>query len=245
MSDFMHDVDVDIVIVGWDNFELTRRCLDSVSQVLAPDWQVTYVDNGSRLEGLLALMRDYPWMHLIASPFNQGFVRGVNLGLACALFSKAPYVLLLNNDAWAPEGDTTWLERMVSHFHDEQVGAVGAVTDRVFGFQRRERGAYSGGPLVTEAPVLIAFALMIRKSAFQKVGFFDERFTPGNYEDFDYSVRLRRAGYKLVVAESVWLHHQMHATCERLDLPALLEKNRQKFVEKWGDATLREMGITV
>jgi len=86
---------------------------------------------------------------------------------------------------------------------------------------------------------------MIRKSAFQKVGFFDERFTPGNYEDFDYSVRLRRAGYKLVVAESVWLPHVMHATCERLDLPTLLEDNRQKFVEQWGAEKLHEMGIAV
>ena len=243
----MSDPLVDIVVVGWDNFELTRRCLDSISQVLVPDWQVTYVDNGSRLEGLLALMRDYPWMNLITSPFNHGFVRGVNLGLACALFSKAPYVLLLNNDAAAPEGDRTWLERMVSHFHDEQVGAVGAVTDRVFGFQRRPKPDGRPVDVLTEALVLIAFALMIRKSAFQQVGFFDERFTPGNYEDFDYSVRLRRAGYKLVVAESVWLHHEMHTTLDQLNVPldALLANNRQKFVEKWGEATLREMGIAV
>ncbi len=232
---------VDVIVVGWDNFELTRRCLDSVSRVLAPDWQVIYVDNGSRLEGLLALMRDDPWMNLITSPFNHGFVRGVNLGLAAALFSPAPYVLLLNNDAWAPEGDAGWLARMASHFQDETVGAVGAVTDRVFGYQRRAKS----GDGVTEAPVLIAFAMMIRKSAFQKVGFFDERFSPGNFEDFDYSVRLRRAGWKLVVAESVWLHHQMHATLERLDLPGLLETNRQKFVEKWGVDRLHAMGIAV
>jgi GT2 family glycosyltransferase len=203
---------------------------------------VTYVDNGSERDRLMQLMRDYGRrLNVLTQPSNQGFVRGVNLGLACALFSKAPYVLLLNNDAAAPEGDRTWLERLCEAFADDVVGAAGCVTDRVFGYQRRERP----GNGVTEAPVLIAFALMIRKSAFQKVGFFDERFTPGNYEDFDYSVRLRRAGYKLVVAESVWLHHQMHATCERLDLPTLLEDNRQKFVEKWGDATLAEMGISV
>jgi GT2 family glycosyltransferase len=237
---------VDVIVVGWDNFELTHRCLDSVYQVSASVCRVTYVDNGSERDGLLQLMRDYGRrLNVLTQPSNQGFVRGVNLGLACALFSKAPYVLLLNNDAAVPEGDTTWLERMVSHFHDEQVGAVGAVTDQVFGFQRRPWPAGRPVDVVSEVPVLIAFAMMIRKSAFQKVGFFDERFTPGNFEDFDYSVRLRRAGYKLVVAESVWLHHQMHATCKKLDLPGLLETNRQKFVEKWGAERLAEMGVSV
>jgi GT2 family glycosyltransferase len=243
----MSDPLVDVIVVGWDNFELTRRCLNSVQQGSVPALQITYVDNGSRAAGLIDFLRDYPRVNIIALPTNHGFVRGVNLGLACALFSKAPYVLLLNNDAWVPEGDTTWLERMVSHFHDETVGAVGAVTDRVFGFQRRPKPDGRPVDVLTEVPVLIAFALMIRKSAFQQVGFFDERFTPGNYEDFDYSVRLRRAGYKLVVAESVWLHHEMHATLDKLNVPldALLENNRQKFVEKWGADVLHEMGIAV
>jgi len=240
VSEYREKVDVDIVVVGWDNFELTRRCFDSIL-VKVPRYQIIYVDNGSERSGLLDLVRDYPAVNVITLPFNHGFVRGVNLGLACALFSKAPYMLLLNNDAAAPEGDRTWLERLCEAFADDAVGAAGCVTDRVFGFQRREKS----GNGVTEAPVLIAFALMLRKSAFQKVGFFDERFTPGNFEDFDYSVRLRRAGYTLRVAEDVWLHHAMHATCERLDLPTLLEDNRQKFVEKWGEATLREMGIAV
>jgi GT2 family glycosyltransferase len=239
---------VDIIIPGWDNFELTRRCLDSI-RVKQPGvgYRLIYVDGGSARAGVEALVRDYPDVTMVLLTENRGFCRAMNCGLGVALFGKAEFVLWLNNDVAVPTGDDGWLRRWGMHFDDPRVGAVGAVTDRVFGFQRRAEGM--GVSVFKTVPVLIGFALMVRKSAFKQIGFLDERFDPGNYEDFDYSVRLRRAGYTLRVAESVWLHHQMHATMERLDGPqvigSLLTTNRQKFVEKWGAERLAEMGINV
>lgn len=239
---------VDIIIPGWGNFELTRRCLDSI-RVKPPGvgYRLIYVDDGSDdRAGLEALVHDYPDVTCVLATEHRGFCRTMNLGLAVALFGKAEYVLWLNNDVAVPIGDEDWLARWVAHFGGGGVGAVGAVSDRVFGFQRRDK-VHPGNPPVVSAPVLIGFATMVCKAAFKEIGFLDERFDPGNYEDFDYSVRLRRAGWELLVAEDVWLHHEMHATLDKLNVPldALLANNRKKFVEKWSDATLREMGITV
>jgi GT2 family glycosyltransferase len=238
---------VDIIIPGWENFELTRRCLDSIMNKKAGvGYRLIYVDDGSERLGVKQVVSDYPAVTTVLLTEHRGFCRAMNLGLAVALFGKAEYVLWLNNDVAVPEGDDGWLRRWGMHFDDSRVGAVGAVTDRVFGFQRRDK-VHPGNPAAVSAPVLIGFATMVRKAAFKEIGFLDERYDPGNFEDFDYSVRLRRAGWELLVAEDVWLHHEMHATLHKLNVPldALLETNRQKFVEKWGDATLREMGISV
>lgn len=238
---------VDIVVPGWNNLHLTRRLLASLEQTQGAAYHVIYVDNGSHPAELDSLIEQWPDLRVVRWPFNQGFVRGVNTGLALTKLSGAEFVLLLNNDVEVPAGDPDWLARLVEPFADPQVGAVGAVSDNVYGAQRR------GGPRagVSEAAVLIGFALCLRKEAQQQVGFFDERFEPGNYEDWDYSLRLRKAGWRLLVAESVWLRHAMHQTfrvLEReaeLDFAALLKGNLAQLVAKWTPGGLAEMGIQV
>jgi GT2 family glycosyltransferase len=238
---------VDIIIPGWGNFDLTRRCLNSIrSKQPGVGYRLIYVDDGSDdRAGLLALVHDCPDVTMVLATEHRGFCRAMNLGLAVALFGQAEYVLWLNNDVAVPIGDDGWLRRWGMHFDDPRVGAVGAMTDRVFGLQNRKKTDGWVGPI--EAPLLVGFGMMVHKAAFNQVGFLDERFDPGNFEDFDYSVRLRRAGWTLRIAGDVWLHHEMHATLDKLNVPldALLENNRQKFVEKWGAETLAEMGITV
>ena len=63
----------------------------------------------------------------------------------------------------------------------------------------------------------------------------DERFGIGNFEDDDYCRRARDAGWQLVVAQDSFIHHFGHRTFDgaRIDLNALLDRNRQLFDEKW------------
>ena len=143
-----------------------------------------------------------------------------------------------------PDGDDTWLQRLISVLGQPEVGAVGAVSNNVFGFQRREG---RNGVVVEDGrcPALIFFAGPLRKAAIERVGLLDERFSPGNYEDFDYSVRLAKAGWEMQVADGVWLEHVMHATHKdlRVDFNQLLSTNRNKFIEKWGIEVARNVGV--
>lgn len=246
MGKYSRDYLTDIVIVGWNKCDVTHACIRSVRRhTLAAHYQITYIDNGSDADKLQEYILDpFPEINVVRLPFNHGFVRGANIGLAMSLLTDSEYVLLLNNDTFIPSADDAWLERMIAPMlEDTQIGAVGAVSDKVVACQKRkERGegyAY--------APVLIGFCMLLRKKAIRKVGLFDEQFTPGNYEDFDYSIRMDKAGWRMVVAENVWIHHAAHSSFRELNktdkFSALLDGNRAKLIAKWTPKELEKVGV--
>ena len=132
----------------------------------------------------------------------------------------------------------------MSYFDDPKVGAAGAVTDFCAGPQHIERlpDRMEGQP-PHEVPVLVSFAMMLRKSAVDQVLFFDERYEPGNFEDYDYCLQLQEAGWKCVIADSVFIEHEGHATYKNMNLNNLLAQNTQKFRDKWTPAKLEAMGV--
>lgn len=251
------DYQVDILIRGWGGLDLTRRLLASVAANTDPAlYRVTYVDNGSELMHVADLVADYPDLTLVRLPFNHGSVRAINAGLQLAWLSPAPFVLLLDNDTEIPKGDSTWLERWIEYFDNPHVGAAGAVTDYVSGMQQAEAvpdryqkdwrvGAEHGEAEPAHLPLLVSFGLMLRKAFTQTVGLFDERYEPGNCEDYDYSLRLAEAGYRNVIAESVWLHHKGSQTFRKLDFAGLLRDNNAALVEKFGAERLKVLGVAV
>ena len=250
MTVYRRQYDVDIIIPGWGNLDLTRRCLASiVANTPGPEYQVTYIDNGSRTalarEGPWALLAEWPQVQGVCLPFNHGYCRGVNVGLALANLSPAKYVLLLNNDVEVVGGDVTWLRRLCEALEsDPRNGIAGAMTNEAFAPQWAPRpGIASHG--VEQVHLLTNFASLLRKEAMRRVGFLDERFEPGNYDDFDYVLRLREAGWKAVVAKSVWLHHQVHATFKQQpeEFQRLMKINAVKFAEKWPRERLLALGV--
>ncbi|MBW7453473.1 methyltransferase domain-containing protein, partial [Paenibacillus sepulcri] len=83
---------------------------------------------------------------------------------------------------------------------------------------------------------LIGFCLLMKREVYDAVGFMDEQFTPGNYEDDDYCLRIRNAGYRLMICTDTFIHHEGSASF-RGDPQAyygLMQTNSQKFNEKWG-----------
>ncbi|RYD03775.1 hypothetical protein N752_18685 [Desulforamulus aquiferis] len=74
-----------------------------------------------------------------------------------------------------------------------------------------------------------------QKEVVDHIGGFDLRFGIGNYEDDDYCIRTRLAGYKIVVCSSVFIHHfgSKTFTGAKIDYKELIETNWNKFAEKW------------
>jgi GT2 family glycosyltransferase len=241
---------VDIILRGRCNtthqHALTALALRSV---VGQDRQIILVDDGSTppidTEGSDLVVR-----HQV----SRGAVSATNSGLALALQSPAPYVLVMDNDAAVPEGDHGWLDRMIRELEESpKCGAIGAVSGDVAWMQHClavpdtftaswEVGGESGIKDNPDVAAFVSFFVLLRKQAVRECGLWDERYNPGNWEDTDYSVVLRAAGWTVRVARSVYIHHEGHSTFSD-KLHELMKTNQAKFMQKWGLGRLVDMGI--
>jgi glycosyltransferase involved in cell wall biosynthesis len=80
---------------------------------------------------------------------------------------------------------------------------------------------------------IVGFCLLTKRSVWDEIGGFDERFSPGNFEDDDYCLRACMAGYRNMVVGDVFIHHHGSVSCKQLDFAGILQENQRKFFEKW------------
>jgi GT2 family glycosyltransferase/Tfp pilus assembly protein PilF len=239
---------VSIIMLTYNALEYTRQCIESLQAYTEPEHEVIFVDNGSRdgtVEYLRELVAANSHYRLIENKRNLGFAAGNNQGMAVA---KGDYLLLLNNDVLVPP---RWLNRLVACAElDASIGIVGPLTNRISGFQRVTNFPYSEPREYLRVAARIAeinhrkytprrrvagFAMMIKRSVYEAIGGLDEQFGSGNYEDDDYCLRAREAGFAVMVAEDVFLHHfgSRSFRANRIDYEAAIKKNRKKFERKW------------
>ncbi|HSQ28982.1 MAG TPA: glycosyltransferase family 2 protein [Gemmatimonadaceae bacterium] len=239
-----------VIVVTWENLALTRLCLESLL-AHTPDvpFELIIVDNASA-DGtrayLQALAAAEPRARLILNERNDGFARACNQGARAA---AGDILVFLNNDTVLSPG---WLRGLFAHLERPGVGAVSAVTNRIgteaevserartLGeFLERaahRRSAHAGESRTVE--MLAFFCVALRRDAWTRVGLLDEAFGRGLFEDDDYSARLHAAGYRLVCAEDVLVHHLGEASFGRLvtdgTYRSLFDENRRRFESKWG-----------
>lgn len=231
-----------VIIPFRDGLTYTRQCLERLRAHTRSPYEILLVDNGSRTPAT-ALARKHR-ARLIRNPENLGFAKAVNQGMRAA---KGRYLLWLNNDVLVTPG---WLEGLVAAAESSpDIAAVGPCTNHAAGFQHvpdpragdlkgllrfsqgwalRHRGR------VRKVHRLIGFCLLLKREVLDRVGLLDERFFPGYYEDYDYSLRLRQAGYSLAVAREVFVYHHGHrSTPDREQWLAQVRRSREVFLEKW------------
>lgn len=213
------------VILNYNGHELTGKCLDSLASSLRPIEGIFVVDNGSRPEDVAALSDDVgrrQGVSLLKNDRNLGFAAGVNAGIREAMNAGASHILLVNNDATLDPG---CLAAMIEAM-DASPGAAAAgpciyyagESDRIWQaggeFSRIRAGVavpeknrrVPGRNLpVRETGYLCGCVMLIGRTAFESVGYFDERFFM-YCEDVDFCFRITKAGLKLlyVPAASAW-----------------------------------------
>lgn len=112
-----------IVILNWNQPELTKECLESVFKCQPSNAKISVVivDNGSTDDSVKKLEK-IKNIHLIKSKKNLGFAGGNNLGLEYSLDKGADYILVLNNDTIV---DKKLIENLVSLLEsDKKIGAA-------------------------------------------------------------------------------------------------------------------------
>lgn len=81
--------------------------------------------------------------------------------------------------------------------------------------------------------MLVAFAVLIKRHVLEKVGYLDERFFPGNFEDDDISLRILKENYQNVLVYNSFIIHLGTVSFKKVDYNSILMKNYDKLVDKY------------
>lgn len=244
----MPDRPVSIVVLCWNHWHLTEKCLESVLRNTdLTRAEVIVVDNGSEDETPDRLRR-LEGIRVVTNPTNLGFVRGNNVGIE-AVDAKRD-VVLLNNDIEVLQPD--WLERLAATASSEpDIGIVGCRLQMPDG-RLLHAGTYilpetcwgqqigalepDFNQYATDREVQgIVFACAyIRREVIESVGLLSEDYE-SYFEDTDYCLAARKAGFRTFCCGGVTLLHNEHGSTQ--DDPkkfeSLFEASRRTFRKKW------------
>ena len=80
------------------------------------------------------------------------------------------------------------------------------------------------------------FCVAIPRRIIDAIGLLDEEFGRGYFEDLDYSLRVKKAGYRLAITETCFIFHQGSSSFKQipLEIKVLMKKNRQLVKSKHG-----------
>ncbi len=239
---------VTIVVLCWNRWDLTRRCLETLkAHTNLGEADVLVVDNGSTDE-TPARLSEIPWIRSLSLAANLGFVRGNNAGLGAA--DPSSDVVLLNNDVEIHQDG--WMDALRETAHAAaDVGIVGCrlvlpdgrllhagtyiLPDTFWGQQVGALEVDVNQYARTRDVEGIVFACAyLRREVLTKIGGLSERFT-SYFEDTDYCLRARESGFRTVVCGRVTLVHREHGSTS--DQPktfeTLFRKSRKTFRGLW------------
>ena len=243
---------VSVIVATHNNRTLLTLCVRSVLMNGAPGrLELIVIDNGSAdgtADYLRRLARRDGRVRIISNDANRGFAAATNQGLAAA---RGDIAVLLNDDTAVPPGS---LAALVKHLDDAAIGVVGAVTNRAGNEAQIDTSYHTYGEMVRfaldhmaahraeqfDVRTALMFCVAMRREAWSRVGVLDEQFEIGMFEDEDYSMRMRAAGYRVVCAEDSFVHHFGQASLGKLaathEYGKLFHANRRRWEEKWGRA---------
>lgn len=223
---------VAIVVLNWNGFDDTKKCVDSLLSQNYSDLSVVVVENGSAdgsTEKLRSLFKEQQYSRVIVlyNNKNLGFAGGVNTGINYALEEGFDAIALFNNDAIA---DKNWLSSLVSELSDQKPIVTGLLLRKDGETIDSTGDFYSswGMPFprgrnkpVHEAPSsgfvfgATGGATLYKASIFKEIGLFDETFF-AYYEDVDLSFRAQLAGHKVFYTDKAVAYHSQGATSSKI-----------------------------
>lgn len=221
---------VAVVVLNWNGADDTIECLESLGQVRSPALDVLVVDNASSDDSVVRIRASHPGVVLLRAPSNLGFSAGNNLGVRAALERGAERVLILNNDTivdpLAIASLNAELDRHPSAgaacplltFDDpaDVVWFAGATFDATRGRSGRMTGYRQPiGEWVDAVPRDIdrgvGAAMLVRREVIEEVGMLDDGFF-FLYEDVDWSLRMRAAGWGIRFVPHARVVHKVAAS---------------------------------
>lgn len=240
--------EVSIVIPVYNQFHYTYNCLYSILKNSGDvKYEIIVADDCSS-DLTKELKKIVEGIHIIRNEKNLRFLLNCNHAASQA---GGKYILFLNNDT---QVQPNWLRPLVDLLDkNDSIGMTGSKLvyadghlQEAGGIFWKDASAWNYGNrknpddpefnYVKEADYISGASILIRRSLWNEIGGFDERFAPAYYEDSDLAFEVRKRGYKVVYQpQSVVVHFEgiSNGTDVTSGQKAYQVANQKKFYEKW------------
>ena len=230
-----------IVILSYNNRQLTQQCIESIRETTPESArEIVIVDNNSQ-DDSVEYLRQQDDIVLIENDFNAGFPGGCNIGIKAS--RKENDIFLLNNDTILCANSLYTLR--MGLYEKENYGSAGCVTNNCENLQSvfksdsinelKEFGLRNN--VINKRNeiklMLVAFAVLIKRNVLEKAGYLDKKFSPGNFEDDDLSLRILKENYQNVLIYNSFIIHLGTVSFKKVDYSGILIKNYQKLISKY------------
>lgn len=222
---------VSIVIPNKDEKETLKKCLESIwKKTSYPNYEIILVENNSTTQEIRDYYKELDGKERVRvvywdKEFNYSAIN--NFGIS---YAKGEYILCLNNDITVISPD--WLEELLANCQRPEVGIVGArlyypdntiqhagivlgmggCAGSLFVGLARSRGGYlHKAALQQDLSAVTAACFMVKKEVFEKVGGFEEKLAVA-FNDVDFCLKVRHAGYLVVYDPYAELYHHESKT---------------------------------
>ena len=215
-----------IITINYNGLKDTCELIDTLP-LNDETIEVIVVDNASTQNEATELERRYPQIIVIRSDKNLGFAGGNNLGIQAA---HGKYLFFLNNDTLLPQPSSLSLliNRLASSdqigmvcpkikfsWGDHRIQYAGytplskiTLRNKSIGFGEQDNGQYDT-PRPT--PYAHGAAMMVKREIIEKVGMMPECYFL-YYEELDWSMMIRRAGYEIWYEPACTIFHKESQT---------------------------------
>lgn len=249
---------VSVVILSYNCLELTALCIDSLRETMSSHMgEIIVIDNAST-DGSAEWLKKrdaqeqeksqtgHAALKIICNQENVGFPKGCNQGILVS--DKENDIFLLNNDTIVPPNALFYLR--MGLYEDPKVASVGSVSnhannDQIIKAKKASTEAWYKYGEEHNIPMqfpyekkawLMGFAVMFKRQILEEIGYLDEAFTPGNYEDNDIGYRILKAGYTQLLCKNSFIFHfgSIGFRKDQKAFDALLQRNRMILARKHG-----------
>ena len=229
---------VSIIIPHWNGIDLITECLESLQRATYPNLEIIVVDNNSTDDSVNHIRKIFPKVILFENEQNEGYAGGCNRGSEIA---KGKYLLFLNNDTIH---EPTWIEPPVQLL--EKNIKIASVQPKILNYYKKDLFDYAGGAGGLMDILVFPFArgrifneqevdtnqydskkeifwssgtaFLVRKTAFEIAGKFDELFF-AHMEEIDLCWRFHLLGLEVWCEPNSVVYHK-----NAVSLPMYTEK---------------------
>ncbi len=250
------NIELSIITVNYNGLKDTCALIDTIP-FDEYSLEVIVVDNASKEDEASVIAERYPQVKVIRSDKNLGFAGGNNLGIKAA---QGKYLFFINNDTVLFRGekqevrDKKILQPLIDRLESsDTIGMVCpkirfawddapiqfagytplttiTMRNRSIGFGEKDNGQYDTSH---PTPYAHGAAMMVKREAVERAGMMPEDYFL-YYEELDWSMMIRRAGYDIWYEPAVTIYHkESQTTGQNSPLRTYyITRNRLLFVQR-------------